>query len=83
MMIMFDASWTKVYAKIDTASVFKKNMIILHFDGSEDHLASGKLFSLVGDEMFLFREELLISDLPTSIQALNNIMEPEYEETGL
>ena len=26
--------------------------------------------------MFRFREELLISDLPTSIQALSNIMEP-------
>ena len=39
-------------AKIDTASVFTKNMIILNFDGSEDHLASQKLLSLVRDKMF-------------------------------
>ena len=76
MMKMFDTSWTKVCAEIDTGSVFKKNMITLNFDGSEDHLASQKLSCLVGDEMFRFREELLISDLPISIQALNNLMEP-------
>ena len=73
-MKIFEASWTKVRAEIDTASAFKKNMITLNFDGSEEHLASQKLLSLVGDEMLRFREELLISDLPTSIQALNNIM---------
>ena len=50
-------------------------MITLNFDGFEDHSASQKLLSLVGDEMFRLREELLISDLPTSIQALNIIME--------
>ena len=54
-------------------------MIILHFDGSKDHLASQKLFSIVGDGMLQFRKELLISDLPTFIQALNNTMEPPVE----
>ena len=43
--------------------------ICLNFDGSDDQLASQKLLSLAGDEMFRFREELLISDLQTSIQA--------------
>ena len=52
MTKMFDASWIKVRAEIDTASVFKKNMIILNFDGCEDHLASQNLLSLVGDKMF-------------------------------
>ena len=73
---MFDASWIKVRAEIDTASVFKKNMIILNFDGCEDHLASQNLLSLVGDKMFWFREEILLFDLPKSIEALNNAMEP-------
>ena len=78
-MKMFDVLWTKVCAEIDTASVFKKNVITLNLDGSENHLASQKLLSLVGDDMFQFREELLISDLPTSIHALGNIMEPPVE----
>ena len=76
MMKMFDASWAKVCADIDTDSAFKKNTITLNFDVSEDHLASQKPLSFVGDEMFRFREELLISGLPTSIQDLNNIMKP-------
>ena len=54
-------------------------MIILQFDGSKDHLASQKLYSLVGDRMLRSRKELLISDLPTFIQALNNTMEPPAE----
>ena len=60
MMKMFDVSWTKVCAEIDTASVFKENMITLSFDGSDDDLASHKLLSLVGDEILRFREKLLI-----------------------
>ena len=74
MMKIFYASWTKVCTEIDPASVFEKNMITLNLYGSEDHLANQQLFSLVGDEISGFREELLISDLPTCIQILNNIM---------
>ena len=73
MMKMFDDSWTKVCAEIDTISVIKKNVITLNSDGSEDHLASQKQLSLVEDEMFRFREELFISDLLTSIQALMKV----------
>ena len=61
--------------QIDTASVFNKNMITLNFDGCEDHLENQKLLSLVADEMFRFREELQISYLPISTQALNSITE--------
>ena len=49
-------------------------MITLNFDSSEDHLATQKLLSVLGDDMFRFKEELVISGLPTSIQALDNIM---------
>ena len=66
---------TFVCTEIDAASVFKKNMKILNFDGSEEHLASQKLLNLVGGDIFRFRE-LMIFDLPTSIQALNSIIEP-------
>ena len=79
MMKMFDASRTKVCAEIYTTSVFKKSMIALTFDGYEDHLASQKLLSLVGVEMFRFKKELLISHLPPSIQALNNLIDPPVE----
>ena len=51
-MKMCDASWTKVCAEIDSTSVLKKNMIVLNFDCSEDHLVIQKLLSLIGDECF-------------------------------
>ena len=66
MMATFDKSWSTVCANLDAADVFKRNMITLNFDGSEDHQASQKLISLVGKEMFR----------PSSIQALNAFMEP-------
>ena len=72
-MKMFDASWTKVCVDIDTASACKKNTRTLNFDVFENHLGSQKLLSLVKDEIFRFREELSIFDLPTSIPTLNNI----------
>ena len=50
-------------------------MKTLNFDDSEEHLASQKLLNLVGGDMFRFRE-LMIFDLPTSIQALNSNIEP-------
>ena len=73
-MKMFDASWTKVCVDIDTAC--KKNTRTLNFDVFENHLGSQKLLSLVKDEIFRFREELSIFDLPTSIPTLNNIKVP-------
>ena len=71
MMATFDKSWSTVCANLDAANVFKKNMITLNFDGTEEHEASQKLISLAGKEMFWFREKLLISNLASSIQALN------------
>ena len=40
----------------------------LAFDGSEDHLASKKLMNLVGEEMVIFREQLLKSTAPATIK---------------
>ena len=69
MVKMFNASWTRYAMKsINTGRVFNKNMITINFDGFEGHLASQKLLSLVGDEMFRFREELLISHLPITFK---------------
>ena len=43
MMATFDKSWSTICANINTADVFKRNLITLNFDGSEDHQASQKL----------------------------------------
>ena len=43
-------------------------MMTLAFDGSEDHLASKKLMNLVGEEMAIFREQLLKSTAPATIK---------------
>ena len=63
MMKLFDDAWKDVYGRIDNVNVFKQNMMTLAFDGSEDYLASHKLMDLVGDEMIVFREELLKTSL--------------------
>ena len=44
---------------IDTAKEFKKLFVTNALDGSEDYLVSDKLYSLVGNDMIKFREELM------------------------
>ena len=61
MMNMFQKSWNKTYAKVNNENVFKKNMITIALDGSEDHLASKKLMDLVGTEILEFQKMLLES----------------------
>ena len=70
MMELFDNSWKTVYDRIDNVLVFKRNMITLKLDGSEDHLASRKLMDLVGKEMVQFREHLLKSKSCTTLKQL-------------
>ena len=61
MMNMFQKSWNETYAKVNNENVFKKNMITIALDGSEDHLASKKLMDLVGTEILEFQKMLLES----------------------
>ena len=56
MMNMFQKSWNETYAKVNNENVFKKNMITIALDGSEDHLASKKLMDLVGTEILEFQK---------------------------
>ena len=55
MMEMFSSAWKQTCPPIDNEIVFKRNMLTLKLDGSEDNLASPKLMQLVGDEMVRFR----------------------------
>ena len=51
MMDMFNNAWQEVYDRIDNVDAYKKNMISIALDGSEDHLASKKLMDLVGEDV--------------------------------
>ena len=78
MMKLFDDAWKDVYGRIDNVNVFRQNMMTLAFDGSEDYLASRKLMDHGGDEMIVFREELLKTKSCTSLKVLRmKIIPPE------
>ena len=69
-MDMFNNAWQEEYDRIDNVGAYKKNMITIALDRSEDHLASKKLMDLVGEEMLAFREELLKSEPVSSLKDL-------------
>ena len=53
-------------------------MMTLAFDGSEDNLASKTLMGLVGEEILIFREQLLKPTAPATIKELRSkITKPE------
>ena len=68
MMDMFNNTWQEEYDRIDNVDTYKKNMITVALDGSEDHLAGKKLMDLVGEELLAFREELLKSEPVSSLK---------------
>ena len=74
MISMLNRAWKSL--EIDTTKALKNNFILNSFDGSEDHLFSDKLFGLVGAEMLEFREALLKSQPPSSLQELINSITP-------
>ena len=76
MMRMFDNAWKTVYNQLDNVFIYKRNMITLALDGSEDYLASRKLFSLVGEEMLAYREELLKKSPPANLKELRKLIIP-------
>ena len=67
---MFYNIWEKTCSDVDNQQTFKSNMMTLAFDGSEDHLASKKFMDLVGEEMLIFREQLLKHTVPATIKEL-------------
>ena len=76
IMKLFDGAWQRVYDRIDNVLVFKRNMITLSLDGSEDQLASRKLFDLVGEEMLSYRKELMSKQPPALLKELRKLIIP-------
>ena len=72
MMKIFYNAWEKTCSDIDNEQTFKSNMMTLAFDGSEDNLVSKKLMDLVGEEILIFREQLLKSTAPATIKELRS-----------
>jgi hypothetical protein len=78
MMKWFDLAWKGCNENVDMEAAFLSNMMLLPFDGSLDHLASRRLWELVGEEMVKFRTELLASTAPSNFQQLRKqIIPPE------
>ena len=78
MVEMFYNAWEKTCSDVDNQQTFKSNMMTLIFDESGDHLASKKLMSFVGEEMLIFREQLLNSTAPGTIKELPSKI-PKHE----
>ena len=58
----FDVQKAWESLQIDTKREFKSLFVTNSLDGSEDYLLSGKLFSLIGEEMKTSRKELMSSN---------------------
>jgi hypothetical protein len=58
MKMCNDAFW-RAAEQMDAAMAFKQNLITLALDGSEDYIASDRLWKIVGQEMKAFRADLL------------------------
>ena len=76
IMSLFNSAWTTVYDHLDNVLIYKRNMITLALDGSEDHLANRKLFDLVGKEMLAYREELMKESPPATLKELRKLIIP-------
>ena len=75
MMKLFYNAWEKTCSDFDNEQTFKLNIIRFGF---EDHLASKKLMDLVGEEMLIFRNQLLKSTVIATIKEPHlKILKPE------
>ena len=78
MMAMLHEAQKKVNESVNTDVSFKHNFLTNAFDGSEDHLVSRNLFTLVGEEMVEYRTNLLSSPVPKDLKdLLKSITPPE------
>lgn len=76
VMKMFSDAWIQTNEEVDVELAFKQNMITLSFDGKEDYLAKESLMKIVGEEMMVFRKELLKSRLPKNVKELADTVTP-------
>ena len=75
MMKIFYNAWEKICSDFDNEQTFKLNIITFGF---EDHLASKNLMDFVGEEMLIFRNQLLKSTVIATIKEPHlKILKPE------
>ena len=76
MMRMLLKAWELL--DVDTGREFKSLFVTNALDGSEDYLASDKLYALVGNEMVKFRTELMTSrPAKTSKEVIRKLIPPK------
>ena len=66
MIEMLLSAWSKI--EVDTKAAFKSLFVTTALDGSEDYLVSDRLFRLVGKDMKLFKDGLMQSEMPATLQ---------------
>ena len=74
MMVMLADSWDSL--TMDPVKCLKNNFVGNVFDGSEDFMVSYELFKIVGAEMVEFREALLKTTAPTTVEKLMKTITP-------
>ena len=74
MMHMLADSWDSL--TMDPLKCLKNNFVCNAFDGSEDFMVSDKLFQIVGAEMVEFREALLKTTAPMTVEKLMKTITP-------
>ena len=61
---------------LDSERGFKSLFITNALDGTEDHLVSDRIFSLVGPSVVEFRDELMKKELPKSFEDMLKTITP-------
>ena len=72
MMTMLVSAWNKV--EVDTKAAFKSLFVTSALDGTEDYLVSDRLFHLIGEGMLQFRDEVMKSEVPRSLQEVVTVV---------
>ena len=76
IMKMCKAAFEGTIAKVDVSDAFKRNGLTIKLDGSEEHLVSSKLKTLVWDKIKEFRSVLLSKPHPPTLKKLEEVMTP-------
>ena len=76
MMLMISEAWSNVQDQVDSELAFKRNIISVALDGSEDYLISPKLRDVVGEELFEWSRCLMNYTPVESLKLLEKQMRP-------
>ena len=77
MIFILSQAWETL--KIDTKREFKSPFVTNALDGSENFLASDKLFAFIGDEMADFRKEFMSQNSVKTLKKLLHNLIPSNE----